>query len=151
VLRPAEDGDREFVRALSAEVFSRFGRYEALLPPLIGSPWVQTTIALEGDEPVGFTMLSLEDLDRGELDLIAIAVVPARHRGGIGRRLLRHAESEARRFRAVGARFLRLTVADDNDPALGLFRAAGFEPIDGSDGRYSGGQRSIGLRKALRS
>jgi ribosomal protein S18 acetylase RimI-like enzyme len=37
---------------------------------------------------------------------------------------------------------LVLTVADDNDAALALFRARGFEIVSGSLGRYAGGQIS---------
>jgi len=148
-LRPARDADRGFVRALSAEVFARFGNYGALLPPLLDSQRVRTSILTLDEAPVGFSMLSLEDLDQGELDLIAIAVSPDRQRHGVATRLLRHVEREGRALPVRRGLVLRLTVAEDNAPARALFRRAGFVVTPGERGRYAGGQRSLGMHKIL--
>ena len=148
--RPADPGDRGFVRDVSTEVFARFGDYATLLPPLVESPWVRTTVALEDGVPVGFAMLALDDLPLGELDLVAIAVLPGRQRRGVATRLLCRLETEIRELPVGDGLVLRLTVAEDNAPARELFRRAGFVRTPGEHGRYSGGQRSLGMRKIFR-
>lgn len=146
------DGDpthREFVRALSAEVFSRFGDYDLTLPPLIGLPSIRTVIALDRNRPVGFAIFSLEELADGEVDLLAIAVTAARQRRGVGRRLLEHVEEQAREIVTGRPRRLILTVAEDNRRARHLFERAGFTAVAGEPGTYPRGQRSIQMRKEL--
>jgi len=148
-LCPARPAHRAFIERLSADVFSRFGRYDITLPELMGRPWVRTTIAACREIAVGFSMISLAGLTRGEVDLAAIAVSPAWQCRGVGRRLLEHAEAEARRLAPGGCVALRLTVAVDNLPALKLFRGAGYAGVPGAGGRYPLGQRSIDLLKRL--
>jgi len=81
------------------------------------------------------------------VDLVAIAVDARHRRTGVGRALLsRVIESlEARAMPSM----LVLTVADDNDAALALFRARGFETIPGSLGLYAGGQTSHRMAKVV--
>lgn len=148
-LFPAQPEHRQFVRRLSAEVFSRFGRYDVTLPEMMGRPWVRTTIAASRGAAVGFVMLSLSEVELGEVDLVAIAVSPAWQSRGVGRRLLEHVESEARRLVSGDRVAVRLTVAQDNLPALKLFRGAGYAGLPGGGGRYPLGQSSIDLVKVL--
>ena len=148
-LRSAGPEHRQFVKRLSAEVFYRFGGYDVTLPEMLERPWVRTTIADSCGSAVGFAMVSLADLARGEIDLLAIAVSPERQSRGVGRRLLDHVETEARRLVPDGRVAVRLTVALDNRPALRLFRGAGYSRLPGTSGRYPRGQRSVDLFKVL--
>jgi ribosomal-protein-alanine N-acetyltransferase len=147
---PATARDIGFVRRLSAEAFARFGRYDRLLPGLMPLPWVRTAIAMLGDEPLGFAMYSLEGRASGEIDLVAIAVDPRWQSRGVGRALLGFVESEALAVCREGPASVRLTVAEDNTAARGLFEGSGYLVIPGERGLYDGGQRSMGLRKRLR-
>ena len=146
----AEARHREFVRLLSTEVFARFGSYDKTLPPMMEWPWIRTVVAQARGRPVGFAMISLEDAGAGEIDLTAIAVEPAAQSRGVGRFLLRHVEQLARSAVAAGRpASVRLTVAEDNRRARGLFEAVGYRLVRGEEDRYPGGQRSLVLRKNL--
>ena len=135
---------------LSAEVFARFGSYDKTLPTMLEWPWIRTVVAESRGRPVGFAMISLEDTGIGEIDLTAIAVEPAWESRGVGRALLRHVEQVARGAAAAGRpASVRLTVAEDNLRARGLFEAVGYRLVAGKEDRYSGGQGSVMLRKTL--
>lgn len=68
------------------------------------------------------------DDDTAEHGFVSDLVVAATNRGrGIGRALLRAAESRAR---DAGARSLRLSVKADNAAARSLYAAEGFEPSE---------------------
>jgi ribosomal-protein-alanine N-acetyltransferase len=60
-----------------------------------------------------------------ESELLLLAVLPVRHRQGIGRRLL---DNFVARARSDGARRVHLEVRDGN-PAIAMYRAAGFETV----------------------
>jgi len=138
------------VRQLSAEVFGRFGDYAEMLPRAMGLERISTVVAEVDGRPVGFAMASLEDLPWGEIDLTAIAVAPPWQSRGIGRMLLGWVEQTARQL-VPGPRpvSVRLTVAEDNEPARRLFDRSGYGTVPGAEGRYPGGQRSLTLRKQL--
>jgi ribosomal-protein-alanine N-acetyltransferase len=85
---------------------------------------VSLMLARDGDtgETVGFS------LSRGvadEAELLLLAVLPSRHRQGIGSRLL---EDFTRRARTGGAVRVHLEVRDGN-PAAAMYRGAGFSAI----------------------
>ena len=76
----------------------------------------------EGGEPIGFSLF------RGvaeESELLLLAVLPSRHRRGIGRRLL---DDFIERARTGGATRVHLEVRDGN-PAIAMYRTAGFDPV----------------------
>lgn len=149
-LRPAADGDRDFVRRLSASVFARFGDYDATLPETMGLSWVRTIVAETGGRAVAFAMYSLEALAVREIELLAIAVEPEWQSRGIGRRLLEHVEGAAPTLvRGRGTAWVHLNVAEDNEAARRLFESSGYLPTGTEHGHYAGGQRSIGMRKRL--
>jgi len=149
-LGPATEKDREFVRVLSARVFSRFGDYDRTLPCWMGLPDVETLIARVNGEPIGFTMLGPKPLEPGVTELLAIAVVPDWQSRGVGALLLAGSEERARASaRGRGRPILVATVAEDNDAARGLFRRHGFVELHDDDGRYPGGQRSFNVRKCI--
>ena len=146
---PATASHREFVRRLSAEVFSRFGDYETLLPRMMTWPWVDTVVAEIDGCPVGFTMLSTERLGAGETELTAIAVEPDRQGYGVGTRLLAHVEEQTLQLVPDGRAAVRLTVAGDNQRARRVFSAAGYRVASGSQEPYPGGQPSLTMVKPL--
>jgi ribosomal protein S18 acetylase RimI-like enzyme len=149
-IRPGRRADREFVALLSAEVFSRFGDYDRILPEWMDSPAVRTLVAEASGAPAGFVMVGLEESDPGVADLLAIAVAPAWQHRGVGRRLLAAAEELARSSAPDPSRALVvLTVAVDNARARSLFEAAGYAVLPGESGRYPGGQRALRMRRAL--
>ena len=80
---------------------------------------VTLTIGEDDDGPLGFALArTVSD----EAELLLIAVDPDRQGHGAGNALLHHFIAEAR---AGGAHRLHLEVRDGN-PAIGLYRAAGF-------------------------
>jgi ribosomal-protein-alanine N-acetyltransferase len=88
-----------------------------------------------GDYPVGFSLFRTV---AGEAELLLLAVAPDHQRLGIGRLLLEQFVDQAK---AAGARRVHLEVRDGN-PAVRMYRLAGFEPAGrrpnyyrGSDGR----------------
>ena len=98
---------------------------------------VSLTIARDADnnEAIGFSLVrSVAD----EAELLLLAVVPSRHRQGVGTRLL---DQFMNKSRANGTGRVHLEVRDGN-PAVAMYRAAGFAPIarrrnyyHGADGR----------------
>jgi ribosomal protein S18 acetylase RimI-like enzyme len=86
-----------------------------------------TVLELDG-RPAGFVMWTP---DRSAALLVTVQVLPPARRRGLGRRLLR---AVARDVAAAGRPELRLGVHRDN-PARGIYPAAGFEPA-GEDGDY---------------
>ena len=83
------------------------------------------TMRAEGGGLEALAVLSPLDGDPGALLLHGLYVEPARHRQGLGRRLLAAAEDAARQAGAA-----RLTVRAQRDAAP-FFAAAGFETADG--------------------
>jgi ribosomal-protein-alanine N-acetyltransferase len=85
--------------------------------------------------PIGFSLVrSVAD----EAELLLIAVLPNRHREGVGRMLLEHFLERAQ---SDGVSRVHLEVRERN-PAIAMYRAAGFEPVGrrrkyyhGDDGR----------------
>ena len=75
-----------------------------------------------GESAVGFTLTRYAP---GEEELLLIAVRPEMRGQGIGRSLLERAFAAARE-RGAERMFLEMR---DNNPAITLYRAAGFEPI----------------------
>lgn len=76
----------------------------------------------EGGETIGFSLTrSVAD----ESELLLLAVMPANQGEGIGRTLL---EQFIDRARSDGLARVHLEVRDGN-PAIAMYRAAGFEPV----------------------
>jgi ribosomal-protein-alanine N-acetyltransferase len=85
---------------------------------------VSLVLARDGDtaEAVGF---SLSRSVADEAELLLLAVLPDRHRQGIGSRLL---DDFFTRARATGAVRVHLEVREGN-PAVAMYRGAGFSPV----------------------
>ena len=76
----------------------------------------------DSDTVVGFSLFrSVAD----ESELLLLAVNPARHREGIGSRLLAHFMNQAK---STGANRVHLEVREGN-PAAGMYKAAGFNTV----------------------
>ena len=85
----------------------------------------------DGKETLGF---SLARVVADEAELLLIAVVPGHHRRGIGRRLLDDFLERARNDRIAR---VHLEVRDGN-PAVSMYRAAGFSPVGRRRNYYRG-------------
>jgi ribosomal protein S18 acetylase RimI-like enzyme len=146
-IRDGRPGDAAFVVALGAVAFARFGEYGSIMQGFLESPDVASFVAEAAGDPVGFALVDVPPAHRGFADLVAIAVDSRHRRTGVGRALLTRviASLEARGEPSL----LVLTVADDNDVAIALFRSLGFEMIQGSLGRYAGGQTSRRMAKPV--
>ena len=149
VLKRANESDLEFISGLSAEVFRRYGKYDEIVPAWLSQPGVITVLIMKGSYPLGFAMLALtrqEPLEPRRADLLAIAVLPAHERKGVGSALLSHMEKLALDY---GVSEIHLWTAHDNLQALSFFQKAGFEII-GSEGRYyPRGQPAFNMSKSL--
>ena len=102
--------------------------------PMAGVSLTLARVA-EAGHPVGFSLFRTV---AGEAELLLLAVAPAFQRRGIARRLL---DEFMDRAQASGAGRVHLEVRDGN-PAVGMYRAAGFEAAGrrrhyyrGSDGK----------------
>jgi ribosomal protein S18 acetylase RimI-like enzyme len=139
-VREGRPDDAPFVVGLGTTAFARFGDYGPIMREFFGSADVTSFIAEAAGERVGFALVEAPPTRPWLKDLVAIAVDSKHHRTGVGRSLLSRviASLEARQ----DASLLVLTVADDNDPAIALFRGLGFEMIPGVFGSYAGGQTS---------
>lgn len=81
-------------------------------------------------DPAGF---ALGRVTAGEAELLTLVVEPGSRRSGIGRALLADFEAEAA---ASGAAEGVLEVAEDNAPALALYRQAGWREVGQRRGYY---------------
>jgi [ribosomal protein S18]-alanine N-acetyltransferase len=82
--------------------------------------------------------------DEGEI--LTLGVDKARRRAGVGRALLQEALVRAA---ALGAEKMFLEVAITNEPALGLYRASGFERVGVRHAYYEDGTDALIMRLDL--
>lgn len=126
-LRPGNSADLDDVmEVMNAAFGSRFGEAWtrsqcAGILPMAGVTLVVAREPATGDA-IGF---SLSRTVADESELLLLAVLPGRHRQGIGTRLL---DEFAGRARGQGLRRIHLEVRDGN-PATQMYRAAGFRAI----------------------
>ncbi|MBN2497537.1 MAG: GNAT family N-acetyltransferase [Deltaproteobacteria bacterium] len=153
---PAQPADVERVRSISSEVFSVYGDYASILPRFFATHGVTTYLARRADEAVGFVMLGFLPWNAGEeddawiADLLAIAVLPAHQRCGVGKALMGQLEKligEMSEWRDL--KEIQLTCAAGNEAGLAFFEQHGFRVIDRQHGAYSAGQRAWRLARRL--
>jgi len=159
VIRRAEVADYPWIIATGAEAYRDLGDYTRILPSWLEQPgvlaWIDQDMQGRGR---GFAMLGfyMEDptgsgtgVPQVVADLLALAVLPAQQRKGIGTRLLEHVIEVAERV-APSSRIdsLRLTVAETNVGAQRMYARAGFRVIDGS-ATYDRGQRALRMARPL--
>lgn len=141
----ARVADADDLADIHASAFHR-GWPAAEIEALIGEPSVTALVARRARlfgkrRPVGFTLVRVA---ADEAEVLTIAVAPEERGYGIGRQLF---DELMRRlyFERVGSVFLE--VDEGNQPALALYRRAGFRQV-GRRGNYyavSGGQTSNAL------
>lgn len=81
-----------------------------------------------------------------EAEILTLAVLPARRRGGLGRSLVDRALREAAERGAARA---FLEVSEANAPARALYASLGFEPVGRRPRYYAGGADALVLRRVL--
>jgi ribosomal protein S18 acetylase RimI-like enzyme len=155
VIRRAEPADQPWIIATGAEAYRDLGDYARILPSWLEQPgvlaWIDHDLHGRGR---AFAMLGFylePTAPRAEVvaDLLALAVLPAFQRRGIGSKLLGHVIEVTERV-APASRIaaLRLTVAETNVAAQRMYERAGFRVIDGSTS-YDRGQRALRMARAL--
>jgi ribosomal protein S18 acetylase RimI-like enzyme len=97
---------------------SVFGRWHA-------DPDVRPFIMLEGEEPVGYGEVWVDEPER-EVELARIILSPERRGRGVGRRLVRLLLDQAS-LTGLPDAFVR--VVPENAAAIGCYRGAGFSPV----------------------
>ena len=161
MIRRAELRDHPWIVATGAEAYRDLGDYTRILPSWLEQPGVLAWIDEDaqnrgrGFAMLGFYMEPNEPPRNGAppqqvvADLLALAVLPAYQKQGIGTRLLQHVIEVAERV-APSSRIghLRLTVAEDNVNAQRLYERAGFRVVDGST-HYDRGQRALRMARPL--
>jgi ribosomal protein S18 acetylase RimI-like enzyme len=155
VIRRAEAADHPWIIATGAEAYRDLGDYTRILPSWLEQPgvlaWIDHDLQGRGR---AFAMLGFyteAPIRSPEVvaDLLALAVLPAFQRRGIGSKLLTHVIDVAERV-APSSRInaLRLTVAESNVSAQRLYERAGFRVVDGS-ASYDRGQRALRMARPL--
>jgi len=127
------------IAALRAPLFPDEPWTAAAVAGILGSPGAFALVVVDGTEPVGFILARAAG---GEGEILAIGVVEARRRAGVGRSLVRAATVEAE-TRGAGEMFLE--VAEDNAAARELYRRCGFEDVGRRPAYY---RRATGPRVA---
>jgi ribosomal protein S18 acetylase RimI-like enzyme len=147
--RIATKKDRDFIRQLSASVFSIFGRYDEILTGWFLHPGVITIIGSKNGQPVAFAMLQPGEKETWNAptgELLAIAVMPEHQGQGVGRALLNYMEDLALRFRLSE---MHLHTGKDNLPAQYLFEKAGYKIAGAEKSYYPKGQSAVRMVKML--
>ena len=126
-IAPGNSADLDDVMAIMDAAFgSRFG--EAWTRSQLSGilPMAGVTLMLARERQSGSAIgFSLSRTVADESELLLIAVLPSRHRGGVGRRLL---DDFLERARGDGLERVHLEVRDGN-PAVSMYTAAGFSAV----------------------
>ena len=127
-------------------------------------PWGAASIAKTLSLPGAFALILRDTTPAGRIsagfvviqvvmdqaDLLTLGVVPGLRKRGYARRLL---EGGLARAAGLGAKTVFLEVAEDNIPALALYRQAGFETMGRREGYYRDpeGRRiaAVTMRRAI--
>ncbi len=107
---------------------------------LLSSPGVSALVAEADACPCAFVLLRVA---ADEAEILTLATLPERRRGGLARGLMQAACDGARR---LGARRLLLEVAEDNGAARALYADLAFHPVGRRPGYYA---RTVGAADAL--
>jgi ribosomal-protein-alanine N-acetyltransferase len=134
-----EDGSSEDIddvmRVMDEAFGNRFGEawtrsQLAGILPMVGVS-LMLAQARDSKKTIGFSLFrTVAD----ESELLLIAVLPGRHREGVGGQLLR---DFLERVRNDGVARVHLEVRDGN-PAVGMYRNAGFSPVGRRRNYYHG-------------
>lgn len=155
MIRRAEIADHPWIIATGAEAYRELGDYTRILPSWLEQPgvlaWIDHDLQGRGRAfaMLGFYMEGQIPNAEVVADLLALAVLPAFQRRGIGSKMLTHVIEVAERV-APSSKIatLRLTVAETNTAAQRLYARAGFSVVDGS-ATYDRGQRALRMMRPL--
>jgi len=144
--RPMADADLAYVAALENEIHAApwsLGNFRDALAAGYGA-----TVAERDGRILAFGVMTLGP---GEAQLLNLSVVPDARRQGLGRALLQRFMDDARR---AGAEQMFLEVRLSNVPAIGLYRAAGFETVGRRHAYYpstarAGAEDALVMRRSL--
>ena len=140
-LIPAIPGHAQVLATIHAAAFPPAEHWDA--------PAIMAQLSLPGGfglfDPTGGMVLGRIAAD--EAEILALAVIPARRRAGLGRALLAAAESHVG---AAGGRVVFLEVAESNAAARGLYAAAGYREIGRRSRYYRDGTDALVLARPLR-
>ena len=160
MIRRAEVRDYPWIVASGAEAYRDLGDYTRILPSWLEQPgvlaWIDHDATGRGR---GFAMLGFySEAPPGSTnpaaqqvvaDLLALAVLQAYQRKGIGTKLLEHVIEVAERVApASHITQLRLTVAEHNTGAQRMYARAGFHIAEGA-ATYDRGQRALRMVRPL--
>lgn len=123
--------DSSAIAALHGASFRR-GWSEQEVEGLLIDRHVIAHRALTGAKLAGFIMSRLVE---GEAEILSVAVAGRQRGRGLARQLL---HLHLRRLAGLGTRTVFLEVDEHNDPALRLYRRAGFEEISRRANYYTG-------------
>ena len=146
-LRPMRWWDIDAVAAIDATVFGATAwSAAAFWSELAGVPDSRHYVtAIHDDTVIGYAGVAFGPDDA---DVQTIAVAPDYQRTGLGRQLLTALIDIAGGRQAAQ---LFLEVRHDNEPAIGLYRSAGFEQISVRKSYYAPGIDAVIMRRRLTS
>lgn len=128
-LHVAKEDERHLLARLHASAFADAWSAEDI-GKLIKAETSHALVASLRGMVVGFVLANCAG---GEAEIYTLAVLPQCRRRGIGRNLMTKAIDWAR---ASGANEMFLEVAEDNDPALSLYRNMGFVAVGRRENYY---------------
>jgi ribosomal-protein-alanine N-acetyltransferase len=148
LVRPAGVERAAAFAALHLQAFDRAWSADELKRVLDG-PCTFALEAIRQEEPLGFIVVRAV---AGEAEILTLAVHPEARRLGLGRALVESAATTAQSF---GTEAFWLEVAVDNDAAIALYAATGFEAAGKRPGYYArkDGERvdALVMRRLLNS
>ena len=155
MIRRAEVADHPWIVAAGAQAYRDLGDYTRILPSWLEQPgvlaWLEHDLQGRGRAfaMLGFYLEAPNPNAEVVADLLALAVLPAFQRRGLGTKLLTHVIEVAERV-APASRItaLRLTVAETNTAAQRLYARAGFRVVTGF-ATYDRGQRALRMARPL--
>jgi ribosomal protein S18 acetylase RimI-like enzyme len=153
-LRGAVPQDFDFIRALSRELFGRYGSYDRYVLEWFSEDFVWSFVAEWEGKRAGLAMVALHEKPvppsngRPSAELLVIAVAPEMQSKGVGQALLDRSIALALDS-SLEIREMRLSVAEGNSRAQRMFYRNGFR-IDSMAGVYPAGQRALFMIKNLK-
>lgn len=142
-VRPATDDDLAAILALEEEGFPDPWSIETLAAELRFTGSFVLVAAAPRRPALGYASFrTVAD----EAELLRLSVASAARRRGLGRQLLEAGFAELR-LRRLARCFLE--VRADNEPAIALYRRAGFEPSGERKGYYRDGSDALVYARAM--
>lgn len=112
---------------------------------LLDTPGVNLILARASHDNGQLTGLLLARAIAGEAEILTICVNPEFRGQGLGTRLV---QRMIRDLVQQGTREFFLEVAENNSPALGLYRRCGFQILGQRKAYYADGQNAVTMRRA---